>query len=478
MIAIENQTFPAAFWLADSKGDFKRDGVTGVASFDTKSGVDLDVPLGSISQDDIPGILVGGHREYSRLYGLAQNYDHITLVDAFGGGGFSAPGFPHENWHAQEAIVSRESFFEEDPVIKQANVIVDGLFEWCQQNPVRNVSHYKDSEWLGTEISASSEALEDVLLYENGAMKVYLSPVVTMGGGELPLKVQSLKSDYHLMFRFEGDLPTLSQAVDDCIVPFRDFLSLLMGFRAEILSVSLTVSGLKRPVKIYVPFVESYRDTLPKHAFRRMPLAYPKVEGRIQSMVEKWLALSDDARRSASILLGFLANERNVYLDSKFIAAASAFEALSRVGHDQNDMPSEKFEQYMAVVEKEITTKHVRKWAQQKLKYSNRSSASKLAHIMLEELEPFSSFVVPDGSRFERNHRDARNAYVHQNDNLDNGTALTGKDLHAHTEAILLLVWGKLLSLLGVDPQELVDALKDSSFHWNDLHRAQSMYKV
>lgn len=26
--------------------------------------------------------------------------------------------------------------------------------------------------------------------------------------------------------------------------------------------------------------------------------------------------------------------------------------------------------------------------------------------------------------------------------------------------------------------QELVDALKDSSFRWNDLYRAQSMYKV
>lgn len=449
-----------------------------MASFDTKRGVDLDVPIGSISQEDIPSILINGNREYPRLYGLGQNYDHITLIDAFGSGGFSAPGFPHESWHAQKAIVSQETFFEEDPLVSRANVIVDGLFEWRQQSPVRGVSRYKDSKWCGTEISATSEALEEVPLYEDVSMKVHLSPVVTVVGGDLPLKVQSLASDYRLTFRFEGEPPTLSKAVNDSIVPFRDLLSLLMGFRAEIRSISFAVSGLKRSVRIYVPFVESHRDTLPKHAFQQMPLPYPKVKDRIQSMAREWLALSSDARRSANILLGFLANERSVYLDSKFVAAASAFEALSRVGHDQNDMPLEKFEKYMTVVKEEISNKHVRKWARRKLKYSNLASAGKLAHDTLDELEPFSSFIVPDRPRFERDHRNARNAYIHQNDNLGNGTALTGKNLHAHTEAVLFLVWGKLLSLLGVAPQELADALDNSSFHWNDLHRAQSMYRL
>jgi hypothetical protein len=479
VIAINNQDFPAALWMADPNGDFEHDGITGIASFDTRKGIDLDIPLGSISPDDTPSILlVDGHRELPRIYGLGQSYDHITLVDAYGSTGFSAPGFSHESWHAQWAIVSRERFFEQDPLVNSATVTLEGLYEWCHHNPVQGLTRYKDSRWLGTEISVSSDALEDIPFYEDEAMKVCLNPVITIGGGELPLKTQSLTSDYRLLFRFKGNLPNLSEVIGERIVPFRDLLSLLIGFRAEILSVLVGVPELKRPVQVHVPFVEASRDSLSEHTFQRIPFTHPKVEDRLQSMAEKWLTLPDDARRAADIMLGILANERSIYIDSNFIAAASALEALSRVGRDQNDMTPEKFEEYLTVMEEEISNRHVLKWARHKLKYSNRASASKLAHDTLDELEPYASFVIPDRRKFEEDHRNARNAYVHQNDDVSNGTALAGRGLHVHTEAVLFLVWGKLLNLLGIAPSELVDALRDSSFRWNDLYRAQTMYKV
>lgn len=83
VISIENQKFPSALWLDNPKGDFVHSGVVGLGSFDTKKGVNLEIPLGSISLNEDQGILIGSHRECARLYGLAQNYDHITLVDAF-----------------------------------------------------------------------------------------------------------------------------------------------------------------------------------------------------------------------------------------------------------------------------------------------------------------------------------------------------------------------------------------------------------
>lgn len=478
VIGIDNQDFPAALWLAEPDGNFKRDGAVGIANFDTKRGVSLDVPIGSISPGETPSIFGGERREFTRLYGIGQNFDHITLVDTFGSVSANYPGFTCENWRAQWAIVSREKFFEKDPLVDHATVIVDGLFEWCQQNPVRGLTHYKDGRWLDTEISSSCEALKDIPLYESENMAVSMSPVVTAGGGELPLKTQSLTSDYHLTFQFANDLPTLSEAIHERIIPFRDLLSVLMGFRAEIHSISLSGPGLNKPIKVYIPLVEAYHDSLPKHTFQQMPLTYPKVSGSLQSMTEKWLSLPDDAQRAASILLGFLANEHALYLESKFIAAASALEAISRVGHKTAEVDPEEFERRLSVVGNSVTEKKTRNWAMTHLAHSNSVAAGILADQMLVELDPYSSFIIPDLKRFKRDHRNARNAYVHQSDNVSNGTALHGQELHDHTEAVLFLVWGKLLNLLGIPSQELIDALKDSSFRWNDLHRAQRMYEI
>lgn len=478
MIGIENQDFPAAYWLAEPDGNFERDGAVGVASFDTKRGVSLEVPIGSISPGETPSIFGGERREFTRLYGIGQNFNHITLVDTFGNVSASYPGFTRENWRAQWAIVSREKFFEKDPLIDHATVIVDGLFEWCRQNPVKRFTHYEDNGWPNPQISFSCEALKDIPLYEGEDLAVSMSPVVTLGGGELPLKTQSLTSDYHLSFKFSNDLPTLSEAIHERIIPFRDLLSVLMGFRAEIHSISLSGPGLNKPIKVYIPLVEAHHDSLPKHTFQQMPLSYPKVSSRLQPMTEKWLSLPDDAQRAASILLGFLANEHVPYLEYKFIAAASALEAISRVGHKTTEVDPEEFERRLSVVDKSVTEKKTHNWAMTHLAHSNSVAAGILADQMLGELDPYSSFIVPDLKRFKRDHRNARNAYVHQSDNVSNGTALHGQELHDHTEAVLFLVWGKLLNLLGIPSQELIDALKDSSFRWNDLHRAQRMYEI
>ena len=143
-----------------------------------------------------------------------------------------------------------------------------------------------------------------------------------------------------------------------------------------------------------------------------MPFHYPNVKDRLQTMAQNWFSLPDDAGRAADIMLGMLASEHSIYLDSKFIAAASAFEALSRVGHNLEELPPEKFNRRLATVKRDISDSHVRKWACHKLRSANFTPAKTLAHQMLDELEPYSSHIVPDRQRFESDHRDARNAYV------------------------------------------------------------------
>ena len=70
----------------------------------------------------------------------------------------------------------------------KATVVIDGLFEWCQQNPVQEISRFEGNKWLGTEISATSDALEDIPLFSSDTATISLSPVVTNCGGSFRLK--------------------------------------------------------------------------------------------------------------------------------------------------------------------------------------------------------------------------------------------------------------------------------------------------
>lgn len=480
MVVIEKHDFSAALWLADPNDDFEHNGVVGMASFNPRKGIDLEIPLGSIGRGDSASFSADYHQKYELLYGVGRRGEYITLVNALcRSAECSYPGFPCESWRAQEAIVSHGQPVNPSLRIEKAAVEIDGLLEWCHQNPVKSLTRYdKDIKWLSTEISASAEMLDDVPLYESESMKAYLSPMVSVNHGELPLQAQSLTSDYNLSFQFSGNLPTLSQVIYERIIPFRDFLSLLMGFRAEILSISLLSPDVERPVEVYIPFVEARHCDLSNDAFRHMPFNYPQVRDSLQPMVEKWLSLPGDATRAADIMLGTLANERSIYPALEFIAAASAFEALSRIDHKTEELSREEFDRRLSVVRRSVLDKKTRDWAVYNLQHSNYVAANELADRMLGELRPYSIFITPDLSRFEQEHRDARNAYVHRTEEISKGTVLTGRNLSTHTNAVLFLVWGKLLNLLGISPDSLIEALKSSSFRWSERAEVQHAYSM
>lgn len=104
-----DKEFPAALWHSDSNGNFEDVGAVGMASFDSKRGVLLNIPVGSIPSNGSETLAFNGTRTFERLYGFAQDNSHLTLIDAIGFTSSSYPGFARETWTASTALVRSQS---------------------------------------------------------------------------------------------------------------------------------------------------------------------------------------------------------------------------------------------------------------------------------------------------------------------------------------------------------------------------------
>lgn len=470
--------FGAASWSTDPESSCLLDGAVGTVSFKARDGLFLEIPFGSLSHlDGVPRVHSGAG-ELKRAYGRCQSGEFITLIDLFNSSrSYNGHGFTKESWRAREALVSHDGFFAGDPTVTSAEVSIDGLFEWVRDSPVKGGRRYSaDGKWLSMTYSVSSDSLRETVIYRCDTSEVLLSPRVVDGGGNLPLKSYSLSGDQVLVFRFAPPYPRLRDAMFNVILPFRDLLSLLMGYRAEILEASFKSPEADDDIKYYAPLVETASENRPNRWLREMPFPYHSAEASLQLAVERWFSLDPDARRASRVILGFLIGRSNPNLSSEFVTLASAFEALTRVGQKTQELAGEEFERRLACIEQSVSDKKARDWAKRKLKYANSVPAGTLADKMLRELEPFTSWLVPDVGKFKSDHRASRNAYVHRSERLDSEACLDDADLLTHTDATFLLAYVKILNLLGWPTSELVERFKDSYYRSYKVCLIQRMY--
>ncbi len=475
---MRSREFGAAIWSADPESSCSLNGAVGTASFKAGGGSFLEIPFGSLLLPDDGSAAYFGVDRLERAYGRCQTGEFITFLSLLNlNRSYNGHGFAKESWEGQEALVSQESFFAEDPVVSSAEVSIDGLFEWVCDNPVKGEMRLSaDGKGLTTTYSAASDSLQETVIYSGDSFEVLLSPRVVNGGGSLPLKTRSLSGDYMLVFRFMEPYPKLRDAMFNAVIPFRDFLSLLMGYRAELLEVSFRSSEAGDVIKYYAPLVETASEDRPNRWLREMPFPYPVAKAAFQDAAERWFSLDPDAKRASGVILGFLAGCRAFYPSSEFVTLASAFEALSRVGQITQELTDEEFERRLVCIKEGVSDKKARDWAKRKLKHSNFVSAGILAAKMLGELEPFTSWLVPDIEGFKKDHRVSRNAYVHRSVDLDGDACLEDASLLTHTDAVFFLAYAKLMNLLGWSAEELVGRFEDSFYRSYKIQLIQEMY--
>ena len=162
-------------------------------------------------------------------------------------------------------------------------------------------------------------------------------------------------------------------------------------------------------------------------------------------------------------------------LDMRFLASAQAFEAVSRSQVDEQEITDKALQEKIEDIKKSNMTSKLRQWVVYKVKNAKWKTANSLADSLIDRLENFPPYIVPDISRYLEDHRRHRDAYTHRK-NLNTKQQLSSIDLYVHTEATQLLTYGAIALLLGMEPKEVVSALKESRYRWNSVYRANRLY--
>lgn len=184
-----------------------------------------------------------------------------------------------------------------------------------------------------------------------------------------------------------------------------------------------------------------------------MLLSMQQLSGRTAEILCRWLEFKGDEQRAISLLVGINNDRGSFYSDLRFLAAAQALEAMSRVDANENELNQDEFLRRLSVVLNSIECNKVRKWAERKLKYSNSRSASDLLQNLVDNIGEYVNTLAPDRKQFLSDIRDNRNFYTHRDDRRAT-RILEGNELYVLTQGLLCILKATVLRRLGFSSEE------------------------
>lgn len=478
---MDGKDFPAACWSTNSEVADDPNSVVGLLTFSGDSYLQLEIPTDVLL--DWPEVSVeGGSAQIhtfegvraDQVYGYSQKGDYYLLRDVVSSGpGISIPGMQRQVIQGSSLLVSKQPI-EPNPLIQSISVEFPGLREWVGMVPFQVQSKYNKERFLEMNFHFSRDDFERITIFENEFASIVVDFVNIHKGGRTSPFVFSFETDCKLTVEIKGSPFTLDQTMHQWVHPAIDLLSFLMGFRYSITSVQFKTKD-SVSADYYAPFV-GVTGNPTEIKLSSIPFSYKTIEEAINGIAERWFSFDEYARNSATLQTSLMHNWKTP-LDMLFLASAQAFEAASRSGVDEQELPDEKLNEYIQSIKESDLSGKIKKWCCYKLKDSKWKSADKLAENLLNDLEPFTSFVVSDIERFMSDHREYRNAYTHRRE-IKRSSKLTNKELFHHTEAVQLLSYGAIAKMLGIGPEETIKAFEESGYRQNSLYRARRLYRL
>lgn len=475
---MKEREFSSALWSLDPGSDFQSEAIPGQLSFDGTSYFQLDIPVGVLL--DYPKIptaegymqrhtVDGLHADCA--YGFSQTGDYFLLKDVTTPGPcFAAPGFQRQSLSGATLFVSKQQIGS-NPRVRLIIVRIPGLREWAGLVPFTVSYEMAENKPKSLTFNCSFKNAENLMLYEDEQVRIFISFTFKREGGRIPSFSFSFETDCKLNIEHKQGRD-FESTLTQYVFPIVDFMAFCMGFRKTITSIKfITEEGIDG--EYLAPFA-SASDKLKNDELDRMPLPYRRVRGKISSMIANWLSFDEYARNSSTLITSLM-NNWEMPLDMRFLASAQAFEAVSRSQVDEQEITDEALQEKIEDIKKSNMTSKLRQWVVYKVKNAKWKTANSLADSLIDRLEDFPPYIVPDISRYLEDHRRHRDAYTHRK-NLNTKQQLSSIDLYVHTEATQLLTYGAIALLLGMEPKEVVSALKESRYRWNSVYRANRLY--
>ena len=466
---MEDKHFKTALWGFSWEEVLKESGICeqGTAKLENDR-ISLDIPFGQILADNSFYSLRSDNakpEEAEYLYGFTQDGWYLALANARSAGtGESSPGAPHQYVHATEILASKDRF-DPSQQVKEAQVYMLGLREWYEKAPY-SAHHYRDDRKTVYELNMKDGKAQNAVLYECDQYLIKICHHITQS----PVDAEGFHVDHDCIAQIAFREPVARKAAETTMVRFSDFISLCVGFDAQITRVEYDIVGGSMPVFSYVPFVVGAKPT--QWQLAMIPLRYRDLESHISESIELWLDANEHFIEIGNLLCSLLFNSWKLPLDLKFTGASQVLESLSKYKADASALPKEQYQQRRERLNElydTIEDQELQKWAKERIP-GNTKGQSRFLKELLEKHSAISDWLMPNRDAFARAQIGSRNYYAHRHNSRG---ALKGAQLYWHTEGVLLFCYAAVTELAGVPSTTIISGIRES----NSLSRTAAKMK-
>jgi len=445
--------------------------VVGLLRYSDSDGFRLEIPFGLLGEMGDFADRLNASTRTPLVHGQLRNGKTVTLVEAvLTFSNLSFPGACREEHRALKGYVGQVEA-DANPQVDQLRVRYSHLRDWVVRHPA-TCSRAIEGDRLAPAVDYRYEAPEPADIASGDGWRLRLSHIATQSAPS----VTGFRVDHDCVLTLELDEPLDLEAIETrFLAPLWQFLSFCLDRSVDTTSLSIRVAENEEWLEVgRAQTVSSKRDDVVFEPFMLLPM--PQLGERLGAIMEQWFAFKGDECRAVSLMVG-LSSERSVPSDLKFLAAAQALEAMSRVGANETELTEDEFQRRLTVMSEAIPEPRVRDWAARKLQYANQRSAGELLRDLLTAVGDYPGSVAPDLDKFLSDLRNNRNFYTHRDDRRV-GELLAPGELFVLTQGLILLLKAATLHRLGFSAQEISAAMNDcqGSLQWRQ--RVAEQYAV
>lgn len=431
------------WWLPDSPDEQ----VVGLLKYSPADGFTLSIPFGNLGGMKHMVARANKTEDTPLVQGVLRNGKHVTLSRVLMTNmTLNMPGAGSEEYYAGLGLIGSAPV-EPSPSLEHARLSFTHLRDWIVAHPCTSQHSVEDGKF-GRKVDYHYESPEPEELASGDGW--CLRVIHTASVPTASLAGISLSHDCEIEFAFDQPI-SLDKLSEEFVGPLWQFFVFCLDRDIDTKGLRIRQPGDTDWIDVgRHQSVSASSDKVILPDF--MLMSRPRLGERASEVLQTWLALSDDERRAVSLLTG-LVSDRSVPGDLRFLVAAQALEALSRVDAKELELDPDEYKRRVKVAVDSIKESKVRNWTARKLKHVNSRATADLLHDLVISIGDYVSKVAPDRKSLMNDIRDNRNYYTHR-DPRRAQHVLDGEELYILTQAVVLLLKAAVLLRLGFDSGE------------------------
>ena len=343
--------------------------------YSSADGFYLDIPHGGFN--DLSQFIdkINNPNGVSNIYGQLRDNRIVSLSNCrFVDGSYNLPGSHRESYMSSLGFVG-DIETTSNPSVSCIRVSYYYLRDWVAEHPFSMIFRGELNEVIEN-VVCEYQALADTELAKGDSWRILLTHKASF----TPASVRGFQFSHDCQLQIElQEALSFEEVWKKFIGPLKSFFSFCLDRSTSLKSLEILTSDTNKWLNVGIAQGRAVRlDEKEPSSKRdlsesRLLLSRNSIKDVTSKIITSWLEFEGDERRAVLLLVG-INSSYEIPEDLKFLAAAQALEAMSRVFAREEELSQEEFVRRLEVIKASIENKRIRNWAERKLMYSNRRS--------------------------------------------------------------------------------------------------------